>query len=111
MNDRLRPLWEFNDLGASEKRLREQLDAESTDAGRAEVLTQLARVEGLRDRFDAGDELVDEAAALAGDDNTARARIDLERGRLRRSGGDPEVARPLFVSAFAIANDAGQTFI
>jgi tetratricopeptide (TPR) repeat protein len=111
MNDRLRPLWDFDDLETSEKRLREQLDAETTDAGRAEVLTQLARVEGLRDRFDAGDELVDEAVTLAGDDKVARARIDLERGRLRRSGGDADAARPLFVSAFDIASEAGQTFI
>ena len=111
MNDRLRPLWDFNDLDTSEKRLREQLDAETRDPGRAEVLTQLARVEGLQDRFEAGDKLIDEAVALAGDDKAALARIDLERGRLRRSGGDPDAARPLFVSAFDIAMDAGQTFI
>jgi tetratricopeptide (TPR) repeat protein len=111
MNDRLRPLWDFDDLDTTEKRLREQLAAEPTDAGRAEVLTQLARVEGLRDRFDAGDELVDEAVTLAGDDKAARARIDLERGRLRRSSGDPGAARPLFVSAFDTASEAGQTFI
>jgi tetratricopeptide (TPR) repeat protein len=101
MNDRLRPLWDFDDLETTEKRLREQLAAEPTDAGRAEVLTQLARVEGLRD----------EAVTLAGDDKVARARIDLERGRLRRSGGDPDAARPLFVSAFDLASEAGQTFI
>jgi hypothetical protein len=111
MDDRLRGLWDFDDLDTSEKRLREQLDRESTDAGRAEVLTQLARVEGLRDRFDAGDTLIDEAVALAGDNTTARARIDLERGRLRRSGGDPDAARPLFDSAFDLADHAGQTFI
>src|SRR4051812_17172682 len=111
MKDRLRPLWDFDDLDTTETRLREQLDAETTDVGRAEVLTQLARVEGLRDRFDAGDELVDEAVTLAGDDKAARARIDLERGRLRRSSGEPDAARPLFISAFDIAGEAGQTFI
>src|SRR5690349_13054174 len=111
MNDRLRPLWDFDDLDTSGKRLREQLDAETTDAGRAEVLTQLARIEGLRDRFAAGDELIDEAVALAGDDKAALARIALERGRLRRSGGDPDAARPLFDAAFDIAREAGQTFI
>jgi hypothetical protein len=46
--DRLRPVWEFDDLDASEQRFREQLERETTDAGRAEVLTQLARVQGLR---------------------------------------------------------------
>jgi hypothetical protein len=111
MNDRLRPLWDFGDLDTSERRLRKQLDRERTDAGRAEVLTQLARVEGLQDRFAAGDKLIDEAITLAGDDKAARARIDLERGRLRRSGGDPDAARPLFTSAFDVAIDVGQTFI
>jgi tetratricopeptide (TPR) repeat protein len=111
MDDRLRPLWDFNDLDTSEKRLREQLEQETSAAGKAEVLTQLARVEGLRDRFGEGERLIQDAEALAGDDQTAKARIDLERGRLRRSGGDPEAARPLFVSAFDIANDARQTFI
>jgi tetratricopeptide (TPR) repeat protein len=109
--DRLRALWDFDDLDATQTQLRTQLEAEPTDAGRAEVLTQLARVEGLRDAFDAGDRLIDEAASLAGDDPVARARIDLERGRLRRSSGDPEAARPLFDAAFATALETDQTFI
>jgi len=109
--DRLRELWDFGDLDASEERLRKQLDAEDTDAGRAEVLTQLARVEGLRDRFDEGEILIVEAESLAGDSPVARARIDLERGRLRRSGGDPDAARPLFESAYATAVDDERYFI
>ncbi len=109
--DRLRPLWDFDDLDGSETRLRAELDDETTDAGRAEVLTQLARVEGLRGDFDAADRLLDEAVPLAGDDAVAKARLDLERGRARRSSGDPEAARPLFDAAFATATDADQTFI
>jgi tetratricopeptide (TPR) repeat protein len=38
-------------------------------------------------------------------------RIDLERGRLRRSGGDKEAALPLFESAFAAASEAGEGFL
>jgi hypothetical protein len=52
MTDRLRPLWDFDDLEASEARFLEQLERESDDAGRAEVLTQLARIEGLRGDFE-----------------------------------------------------------
>ena len=111
MPDRLRGLWDFSDLDASEERLRAQLGAEDTDEGRAEVLTQLARVEGLRDRFDEGERLLVEAESLAGHSAVARARVDLERGRLRRSGGDPDAARPLFESAFATALDDGRYFI
>ena len=52
MGDRLRPLWDFDDLEATRERFLAQLAAETTDAGRAEVLTQLARVESLRNAFE-----------------------------------------------------------
>ncbi len=111
MDDRLRPLWDFDDLDGTEKRFREQLDEEASDAGRAEVLTQLARIEGLRGKFDGGVALVDEAAALAGESDVARIRIDLERGRLRRSSGDGERARPLFESAYSGAVAAEEYYL
>ena len=111
MTDRLRALWDFSDLDASEQRFREQLDQETSDEGRAEVLTQLARVEGLRGAFDEGERYVEDAEALAGDSAVARARIDLERGRLRRSSGNKVVALPLFVAAFETARAAGELYI
>ena len=111
MDDRLRPLWDFDDLDATERRLRGQLEAETTDAGRAEVLTQLARVHGLRGDFAAGDLLLDEATSLGGDSQIVAMRIDLERGRIRRSGGDPASARPLFESAYALALEEHQHFV
>ena len=110
MDDRLRPLWDFDDLDGTEERLRAQLDAESSDDGRAEVLTQIARVEGLRSEFERGHALVDEAERLATSD-APRARIQLERGRLRRSGGEREAARPLFESAYDEALAAEQYFM
>jgi tetratricopeptide (TPR) repeat protein len=109
--DDLRPLWNFGDLDASEARFREALVEAESDERRAEILTQLARVEGLRDDFMAGERLVDEAAALAGSSAIARARVDLERGRLRRSSGDREAALPLFETAFRAALDAGRSFV
>jgi tetratricopeptide (TPR) repeat protein len=111
MSDRLRPLWDFGDLDATEERLRAAFDEETADDGRAEVLTQLARVEGLRGDFESGEGLVEEAAALASEGGIAQARVHLERGRLRRSSGDREGALPLFESAFATATDLGQWFI
>jgi hypothetical protein len=107
MGDALRLLWDFDDLDATEGRFRALLARESLDPRRrADVLTQLARVEGLRGRFDEGERLVGEAEELVG---LATARSLLERGRLRRSGGDPEAALPLFESAFdaALAESAG----
>lgn len=111
MSDRLRPLWDFDDLDASEQRFRAALAGEASDVARAEILTQLARAEGLRGDFDAGERLVLEAVELAGTSRVAAARIDLERGRLRRSSGDREGALPLFESAYATATAAGEWFI
>lgn len=98
--DPLRPLWDFDDLDATEARFRSL---------RAEALTQLARVEGLRERFDEGERLLDEAAREPGE--RVRIRVDLERGRLRRSGGDAAAALPLFESAFAAARAAGEDWL
>jgi tetratricopeptide (TPR) repeat protein len=104
MGDRLRPLWDFGDLDASEERFRAQLAEEPTDAGRAEVLTQLARIEGLRGRFEECDALLDEAEALGG----AEARVLLERGRRERSSGRPGEGLAQFEQAFEQARTSGE---
>ena len=111
MGDRLRALWDFSDLKATEQRLRARLENETEDAGRAEVFTQLARVEGLRDDFDACDRLLEQAGRLAGSNAVAKVRIDLERGRRLRSSGDLEHALPLFEAAFARARESGEQYL
>jgi tetratricopeptide (TPR) repeat protein len=109
--DRLRPLWEFDDLDASEQRFREQLERETTDAGRAEVLTQLARVQGLREDFAACNRLLNEAEPLAGSNAVATIRVELERGRMFRSSGDPTAASALFESAYERALEANELYL
>jgi len=99
MSDPLRPLWDFDDLDATEARF---------GALRAEALTQLARVEGLRGNFEEGDRLLDEVVEQ---DPRVRVRVDLERGRLRRSSGNKEAALPLFESAYAAALEAGENWL
>ena len=79
--DPLRPYWDFDDLDATEARFRDL---------RAEALTQLARVAGLRDDFDAGDRLLDDVVE---ESPRVRVRVDLERGRLRRSSSSPQCRR------------------
>ena len=111
MGDRLQTLWNFDDLEGTKQRLSEQLDREELDSGRAEVLTQLARVEGLRDDFEACAGLLDEAATLAGSNPVAEVRLELERGRMLRSSGEPEAAFPLFESAYVRAVEAGDLYL
>jgi tetratricopeptide (TPR) repeat protein len=98
--DPLREYWDFDDLDASETSFR---------ALRAEALTQLARVEGLRERFEEGDRLLDEAAAEP--HPRVQIRVALERGRLRRSSGDREAALPLFETAWESAREAGEDWL
>ena len=111
MADRLRPLWDFDDLDASEQRFRAQLEHEPSTSGRTEVLTQLARVETLRGNFERSAQLLDEAGSLAGPSPAANVRLELERGRMYRSSGDPKAAFPLFESAFARAVEAGEHYL
>ena len=99
MTDPLRPYWDFDDLDATERRFRDL---------RAEALTQLARVQGLREDFAGGDRLLDEVAEESA---RVRIRVDLERGRLRRSAGDKEAALPLFEQAFEAAVEAGEDWL
>jgi tetratricopeptide (TPR) repeat protein len=103
MGDRLRPLWDFDDLDATRERFLAQLAEEPTDAGRAEVLTQLARVESLRDEFERCDQLLDEAEALGG----VTARLLLERGRRERSSGRDGAGLAEFRHALDLAQENG----
>jgi hypothetical protein len=74
--DRFRPLLNFDDLDESECRLQAQFGQESSDPGRAEVLTQLARVQGLRGDFEACERLLEGAQSLAGGQPVALTRIE-----------------------------------
>jgi len=103
MPDRLRRLWDFDDLDATEERLRAQLEVEADDPGRAEVLTQLARIEGLRGEFDSCERLLQEAEELVGKSEIVKVRVELERGRKLRSSGAAAASVPLFESAFSRA--------
>ena len=97
-------MWDFDDLDLSESRFRALLDG---GADRADVLTQLARIEGLRGRFAEGERLLAEAEAAG----AAEGWVLIERGRLLRSGGDEAAAAPLFEAAFDIARAAGDGFL
>jgi tetratricopeptide (TPR) repeat protein len=97
------PLWDFDDPAGSERRFRGAADiAEGAD--RLVLLTQVARALGLQERYDEGHALLDD---LTLNDDEVAARVSLERGRLLRSAGDPEAARPHFDAAERSAAEAG----
>src|SRR6266571_2007424 len=112
MGDRLRPLWDFDDLDATERRFRAQLEQEGTDEGRAEVLTQLERGRLLRSSgdsaralplFESAFEVADEAgekflaadaahmAALAAPDRQGMLAWTDKGTRIAEVSSDPHV--------------------
>ncbi|HEX5335981.1 MAG TPA: tetratricopeptide repeat protein [Propionicimonas sp.] len=116
------PLWDFDDAAGSEQRFRAAA-ADATGTDRLVLLTQIARALGLQDRFAEGHDTLDhvlaearttaEPHAVAEPDEapTVEAelstRVALERGRLFRSEGRPDEARPCFEEAVTGARRAG----
>jgi len=98
-----RPLWDFDDPAASGERF---LDAaeDADEPDRTAWLTQYVRALGLREKYDEATRILD---GLASDDPQAATYLLLERGRVLRSSGQPELARPRFEAAAAAAERGG----
>jgi tetratricopeptide (TPR) repeat protein len=96
------PLWDSDDPSGSEQRFRAATErAEGDD--RLVLMTQVARALGLQERYDEGHAVLDHLSPTA---DEVSVWIALERGRLLRSAGDPEAARPLFEAAAQTASAA-----
>jgi tetratricopeptide (TPR) repeat protein len=110
-------LWDFDDPASSEQRFREAA-ADATGADRRVLLTQVARALGLQNRFadahETLDQVLGEPSMVAEPDEAPSAdaevsiRVALERGRLFRSAGRPDEARPFFDAAVGEARGAGK---
>ena len=100
-------LWDYDHPGATEKRFRELLPAalDSRDLPYlTQLLTQIARTEGLQRKFDAAHKTLDRVQkGLDKTDDRTRVRYLLERGRVFNSSGKRDDARPLFLEAFDLA--------
>lgn len=105
--------WDFDQPDKSEERFRAVLADPGIDGETALLArTQLARSLGLQRRFDeCAVELDAVAAAVAAGSADATAVVhvyeQLERGRMHRSSGSPELAVPFFLAALDGAQAAG----
>jgi tetratricopeptide (TPR) repeat protein len=98
--------WEYAEPAVSEARFRTALSSAQGDE-RLELLTQIARTYGLRQRFAEAHELLNEVEQqLAGAGPRPYVRYLLERGRTFNSSGEKEKARGLFVEAWEQAQAA-----
>jgi tetratricopeptide (TPR) repeat protein len=77
----------------------------------AQLMTQIARTQGLQMKFDDAHGTLDRVEAMLTDDLVvARIRYLLERGRVYNSAGRPDSARPLFMEAWDTGLQAGEDF-
>jgi tetratricopeptide (TPR) repeat protein len=100
-------MWDYSDPAATEKKFHVLMPA-AERAGdvsyRAQLLTQIARTQGLQDRFDDAHATLDSVEKMLNNDvQLARVRCLLERGRVFNSSGHPDTAMPLFEHAWKLA--------
>lgn len=104
-------LWDYNHPAESEQCFQALLPQITEPSRRAELLTQIARAQGLQRRFEAAHATLDEVEPMLTSDHARPTiRYLLERGRVFNSSRQPEQASPLFRRAWEHACAAGQDF-
>jgi tetratricopeptide (TPR) repeat protein len=105
--------WDFERPAESEARFRTELATLAPGSvARLELLTQLARAQGLQRQFAAAHASLDAVErALPGRPEHVAIRYLLERGRVFNSSGQPERATPLFRDALLRARAANEDFL
>ena len=104
-------LWNFDDPAGTETRFREMLSKARESSNQeyaAELLTQIARAQGLQQKFAEAQATLDEVDALLKPGmKSAKVRTLLERGRVLNSSRNAEEAMPGFTEALRLAQDSG----
>jgi tetratricopeptide (TPR) repeat protein len=107
-------LWDYNDPAGTEVKFRELLPEakESSDKSYyAQLLTQIARTEGLQRKFEDAHRTLDTVEAMLTDELiVARIRYLLERGRVYNSSNQPDKSKPLFLEAWELGVAKGEDF-
>ncbi len=105
-------LWDYDHPDKTEETFRALLPEARAGGDRnflAQLLTQIARCEGLQRRFEEAHRTLDEVERmLPAASSQTRVRYLLERGRVFNSAGAPDRARPLFREAWETGRAAGE---
>ena len=105
-------LWNYDDPAATEQKFRELLPSAEKGKDREyyiELLTQLARTQGLQRKFTEAHEILDKVMKLLKPEHIVpRIRFMLERGRTYNSSKEYEKARELFMAAYMQADKYGE---
>ncbi len=106
-------LWDFSNPAETETRFRELLPtAQKQDAAyHAELLTQIARTQGIQQKFNEAHATLDEVKPLITDEMIVpKIRYYLERGRAYNSSGKKENASEQFHLALKLATKHGHDY-
>lgn len=107
-------MWDYNDPQKTEQAFLEVLPViqnDGDDDDLAQLLTQIARAQGLQRRFDDAHQTLDEVEKMLSDETpVARVRYLLERGRVYNSAHSIDDARPLFKEAWEVAPKIGEDY-
>lgn len=103
-------LWNYDQPAETEQRFLALLPLATPNHPQTlQLLTQIARAQGLQRRFDDAHHTLDTVAVLLPHaDPTTRVRYLLERGRVYNSSGRSAEALPLFIQAWEAAQTAGE---
>jgi len=105
-------LWDYSNPHQTETRFREiLLQVPEDNLAYLELLTQIARAQGLQQKYDRAHQTLDQVERRLGKyASRARVRYLLERGRVLNSSGHAEEARPFFQQALNMATELTEDF-
>lgn len=104
-------LWDYSNPEATEIKFREILQQTPTnDSGHLELLTQIARAQGLQRKFDEAHQTLDAVEKKLIENSRAQVRYCLERGRVFNSSKQVDKAKPYFEQALDVAKASGEDF-
>ncbi len=106
-------LWDYSHPDQTEIKFRKVLlQIPENDPAYLELLTQIARTQGLQRKFDEAHQTLDQVEKAL-DENPSRAKVRylLERGRVFNSSGHADEARPFFEQALDLAKRAWRGFL
>ena len=88
-----KPLWDFDNPKASQEKFAMLAQSTDNEVDKAILFTQVARALGLQGHFEQGFEILE---SIISNSPEVQAFIHIETGRLLRSSGKPDQAKPEF---------------
>lgn len=104
--------WDYNNPARTEMKFREiLLQVPENEPAFLELLTQIARAQGLQQKFENAHQTLNQVERRLGNvPSRPRIRYLLERGRVFNSSGQPDKSRPLFEEALSLAEMISEDF-